>query len=105
MCRARWSRARETMEIAAHDARPCRRTTIASTQRLAEIAFGDWEGLTYRDVLERDEDRRDARERRQMGLPPPGGESYAQVAARVGHGTRRSSRDTVVAAMAAPRAP
>ena len=69
--------------------------------RLAEIAFGDWEGLTYADVLARDQDVIARRESDKWGFLPPGGESYAQVTARIGdwyetvdarHGGRRPWR-------------
>ncbi|MEA2958093.1 MAG: hypothetical protein QOJ58_3599, partial [Alphaproteobacteria bacterium] len=51
--------------------------------RLAEISFGEWEGLTYDDVLSRDKDIVARRESDKWGFRPPGGESYAQVTARI----------------------
>ncbi len=76
-------RARETMELV--------RTTLGLPkspyeveQRLAEIAFGEWEGLTYDDVIKRDGDVVAKREGDKWGFLPPGGESYAEVTARVG---------------------
>ena len=90
-------RARETMELV--------RATLGLTaagyevdERLAEIAFGDWEGLTYDDVLARDGDVVAKRERDKWGFLPPGGESYAQVTARVGAWYDELDRDAVVAA-------
>ncbi len=90
-------RARETMELV--------RATLGLTAagygvdaRLAEIAFGDWEGLTYEDVLARDGDVVAKRERDKWGFLPPGGESYAQVTARVGAWYDELGRDAVVAA-------
>src|SRR5262245_23740065 len=66
--------------------------------RLAEIAFGDWEGLTYDDVLARDKDVVAKRESNKWGFLPPGGESYAQVTERVRAWHQTVEQDTVVAA-------
>jgi broad specificity phosphatase PhoE len=91
------SRARETMELM--------RATLGLAldgyrvdDRLAEIAFGEWEGLTYDDVLARDKDVVAKRESDKWGFRPPGGECYAQVTARVGAWCRTVEKDTVVAA-------
>jgi broad specificity phosphatase PhoE len=90
-------RARQTMEIV--------RATLglepvgyAIEGELAEIAFGDWEGLTYAQVMDRDKHVIAARETDKWGFAPPGGESYAQVAVRVRHWYETVVRDTVVAA-------
>ena len=90
-------RARETMELV--------RTTLglpkspyAVEPRLAEIAFGEWEGLTYDDVIKRDGDVVAKREGDKWGFRPPGGESYAEVTARVGAWYDQLDRDAVVAA-------
>jgi probable phosphoglycerate mutase len=66
--------------------------------RLAEISFGEWEGLTYADVLARDKDIAIKRESDKWGFRPPGGESYAQVTARISQWYATLERDTVVAA-------
>jgi probable phosphoglycerate mutase len=66
--------------------------------RLAEISFGEWEGLTYADVLARDKDVAIKRESDKWGFRPPGGESYAQVTARISQWYATLERDTVVAA-------
>jgi broad specificity phosphatase PhoE len=66
--------------------------------RLAEISFGEWEGLTYDDVLSRDKDIVARRESDKWGFRPPGGESYAQVTARISEWYATLGRDTVVAA-------
>jgi probable phosphoglycerate mutase len=91
------SRARQTMEImrAKLGLIP---DSYSVDPRLAEIAFGDWEGLTYADVLARDKDVVFRRESNKWGFMPPGGESYAQVTARVGEWYETVERDTVVAA-------
>jgi probable phosphoglycerate mutase len=90
-------RARETMELM--------RATLGLAldgyrvdDRLAEIAFGEWEGLTYDDVLARDKAVVARRESDKWGFRPPGGECYAQVTARVGAWCRTVAKDTVVAA-------
>jgi broad specificity phosphatase PhoE len=91
------SRARQTMEImrARLGLIPGAYSVDA---RLVEIAFGDWEGLTYAEVLARDKDVVFRRESGKWGFLPPGGESYVQVAARVGDWYDTVERDTVVAA-------
>jgi len=65
-------RARKTMEIM--------RATLGLPPgnysvdlRLAEIAFGEWEGLTYADVMARDKDVVARRESDKWGFSPPGG--------------------------------
>jgi broad specificity phosphatase PhoE len=90
-------RARTTMDIV--------RTTLslapdgyALDERLAEISFGEWEGLTYDDVLARDRDIVDTREHNKWLFRPPGGETYEEVAARVSAWYATLERDTVVTA-------
>ena len=51
--------------------------------RLREIGFGEWEGLTLREVRSRSPQALAARERNKWDFVPPGGESYAQVAVRM----------------------
>jgi broad specificity phosphatase PhoE len=89
-------RARKTMEIV--------RATLgldpagyAVEGQLAEIAFGEWEGLTYPEVA-RDKHVIAARELDKWAFAPPGGESYAQVAVRIRQWYETIERDTVVAA-------
>jgi broad specificity phosphatase PhoE len=90
-------RARRTMEIM--------RATLgldperyAVEARLAEIAFGDWEGLTYSEVMARDEHVVAKRESDKWGFTPPGGESFAQVTVRIRQWYETIEQDTVVAA-------
>ena len=90
-------RARETMDIV--------RNTLglppggyAREPRLREIAFGDWEGLTYLDVLQRDKTVVDRRESEKWLFRSPGGETYEEVARRVGEWYATLDRDTVVTA-------
>ena len=91
------ARARDTMEVvrAALGLDPA---GYRVEERLAEISFGDWEGLTYEDVLARDPDIVARREGNKWNFLPPGGESYAQVAERVGAWYGTIEHDTVVTA-------
>ena len=90
-------RARTTMEImrATLDLEPA---DYCIDERLAEIAFGEWEGLTYADVLARDEDVVARREANKWTFLPPGGESYAQLRVRIRQWYETIAGDTVVAA-------
>ena len=65
--------------------------------RLAEMSFGDWEGLTLAEVSVRDPDALAARERDKWAFVPPNGESYQQFAVRVGEWYEALRRDSVVA--------
>lgn len=65
---------------------------------LAEISFGEWEGLTLEGVRTRDAARLAIREHDKWGFLPPGGESYAQVSERMGRWHQAVARDTVVTA-------
>jgi probable phosphoglycerate mutase len=66
--------------------------------RLAEISFGEWEGLTYRDVLKRDPGVVARRENDKWLFRSPGGETYADVAERVGAWHATLANDTVISA-------
>ena len=90
-------RARTTMEIM-RSTLGLESTGYGVDTRLAEISFGEWEGLTYADVLARDKDIAIRRESDKWGFRPPGGESYAQVTARISQWYATLERDTVVAA-------
>ena len=53
-------------------------------ERLLEIAFGEWSGRTIPELVAAGEkDRVAARRRDKWGFTPPGGESYADLAARI----------------------
>ncbi len=91
------SRARETMEII--------RTELglahhgyAVDPRLAELSFGRWEGLTYKDVRIQDRDVLARRERDRWNFAPPEGESYAQLLERVRGWHESVTGDAVVTA-------
>ena len=90
-------RARETMEIV--------RATLGLEAhnydvdaRLIEIAYGQWEGLTLHEIETRNASVLSARERDTWDVAPPGGESYRELADRIGNWYRPLTADTVVAA-------
>ena len=66
--------------------------------RLAEISFGEWDGLTYAEIMTRDKDIVATREADKWAFVPPAGESYADVARRMGEWYAALRGDTVVAA-------
>ncbi len=75
-------RARETMELArAAMGLPPKRYRLDAS--LMEVAFGDWEGLTWPEVQARDPGGVRARRANRWGAVPPGGESYAMLAERL----------------------
>lgn len=90
-------RARETMEILraalglqVHD--------YEIDARLIEIAYGEWEGLTLQEIEMRNASVLSARERDKWDFAPPGGESYRELADRIGSWYSSLTADTVVAA-------
>jgi broad specificity phosphatase PhoE len=90
-------RARETMELV--------RATLGLDpaaydvdDRLAEVSYGDWEGSTLAEIQVRDPGVLERRERDKWDFAPPGGESYREVAKRVGAWYATVTRDTMVAA-------
>jgi broad specificity phosphatase PhoE len=90
-------RARLTMEIV--------RSTLklptddyALDDRLREIGYGDWEGSTYAQMQASDPEVFARRQADKWTVPPPGGESYAAVQARVSEWYKQVSADTVAVA-------
>lgn len=90
-------RARQTMEVL--------RATLGLDPRefdidarLSEIAYGDWEGLTLPEIEARSPGILAQRDRDKWDFAPPGGESYRQLATRVGDWYASLTRDAVVAA-------
>ncbi len=90
-------RASETMDIV-RATLGLERAGYRIEQRLAEIAFGAWEGLTYEDVLARDPAVVEKRERNKWLFRPPGGETYEEVATRIVAWYSTVDKDTVVTA-------
>jgi probable phosphoglycerate mutase len=90
-------RASETMDIV-RASLGLPKEGYAREPRLKEIAFGQWEGLTYLDVLRRDKTVVDQRESEKWLFRPPGGETYEEVARRVGEWYAALDRDAVVTA-------
>jgi len=90
-------RARETMEVlrATLGLQPL---NYEIDDRLIEIAYGEWEGLTLPEIEARSTGKLTQRERDKWDFAPPGGESYRQVADRIGSWYRSLTSDTVVAA-------
>jgi probable phosphoglycerate mutase len=66
--------------------------------RLAEIAFGDWEGFTIAELRSRDPQRLAMREHDKYRFVPPGGESYEMVACRMADWYASLTGDTVAVA-------
>ncbi len=76
------ARARETMELA-RGAMGLPPKGFRIDAALKEIAFGDWEGLTWPEVEARDPRAVKARRADKWDFAPPHGESYAMLANRV----------------------
>lgn len=91
------SRARETMEILRGVlGLPCEGYAIEP--RLAELSFGRWEGLTYREVRLLDRAVLSVRERDKWNFMTPEGESYAELLVRVRDWHASVKGDIIVAA-------
>lgn len=67
-------------------------------ERLRELTFGRWEGLTWKDVRRTDPAAAAARQADKWGFAPPGGESYAMMLERVRPLFSGLRQDTVVVA-------
>ncbi len=76
-------RTRETYEIV-RDTSGVTGIEAVFDERLREISFGDWEGMTADEIEETDPAGNQARHADKWGHSIPGGESYAQLATRVG---------------------
>lgn len=70
-------RAQETARLALPSA------DVETDPRLAEMDYGEWEGLTYEQIAERDGERRRTWEENPETIACPGGESGVDVARRV----------------------
>jgi broad specificity phosphatase PhoE len=76
------ARTRETMELA-RVAMGLSPQPYHVDDRLKELTFGVWEGLTWSEVWEKDPAGAKAREADKWNFAPPGGESYAMLVTRV----------------------
>lgn len=91
------ARARETMELL-RKTLGLDPTTYAVDLRLAEIAYGAWEGFTLQEIEARDPGVLARREHDKWGFVAPGGESYRQMAQRVAAWYATVTCDSVIAA-------
>jgi probable phosphoglycerate mutase len=90
-------RTRETMELV--------RTSIglpregyALEARLREIGYGDWEGMTFAEMRTAHPEHYALRDADKWGVAAPGGESYADLEARIGGWLESLAQDAVVVA-------
>jgi broad specificity phosphatase PhoE len=90
-------RARQTMELM-RSALELPPEGYDVDHRLHEIRYGRWEGSTLDEMRASDPDLFHARERDVWGVPPPGGESYATVTARMREWYGSLAGDTVAVA-------
>ena len=90
-------RARDTMEVlrASLGLDP---HAYAVDDRLMEIAYGEWEGLTLPEIDARMPGVLAEREQDKWDFAPPGGESYRDLTARISAWYAALTQDTVVAA-------
>lgn len=90
-------RARATMEII-RERIGLPKEGYSVDARLAETRFGDWEGLTMKEIRSKFAEDWDERQRVKWTHTPPGGESIEQTAARLKLWLRDVRQDTVVVA-------
>ena len=90
-------RARETMEIL-RDGLALPREGYGIDPRLAELSFGRWEGLTYKEVRALDRSVLAVRDRDRWNFVTPEGESYAHLLVRVRDWQAGLTGDAIVAA-------
>lgn len=91
------SRACETMERMREglDLAP---RAYRTDERLKELAFGAWEGLTWAEVERADPALAASRVADKWHVRPPGGENYEDVATRLAAFLRQIERDAVIVA-------
>ncbi|MBF9231887.1 histidine phosphatase family protein [Microvirga alba] len=91
-------RTRETMERM-RDAVFLDPSQYRLDDRLVELTFGSWEGMTWKEVRKKDPQAAAMRERDKWNfVPPDGGESYAMLAGRIRPFLDDLTRDAVVVA-------
>lgn len=92
-------RTRETMQIVRQQlGLPAE--AFQTDDRLMEIDFGEWEGLGWEDIAQRDSQRYQARQADPLNYTAPGGENYPMVFERVGALLATLKRDTLLVAHA-----
>jgi broad specificity phosphatase PhoE len=91
------SRARSTMELVM-DALRMPSGRYAIDHRLREIGYGHWEGATLVEAEASHPELYVQRQAEKWTVPPPGGESYVEVQARVTDWYRELTSDTVAVA-------
>lgn len=89
------SRTRETMERL-REAIGLHAQSYKLDERLKELSFGRWEGMTWKELRKADPAGARAREADKWGFVPPGGESYAMVRDRIRPFLETIERDIVV---------
>ncbi len=67
-------------------------------ERLAEVRFGDWEGMTFKQIESNFPDQWAERQRAKWTHAPPNGESFAQASERLKAWVGELKSDTVVVA-------
>ena len=90
-------RARSTIELM-RAALSLPRRDYSIDDRLREIGYGHWEGLTIPQMEAANPDVFATRQADKWGVPPPGGESYASVTARIRDWYNSLKADTVAVA-------
>lgn len=88
-------RTRQTMEIVRQQL-GLDPKTYTMDDRLKEITFGQWEGLTWPQVQARDAAMAQERVDDKWGFVPPDGESYAMVAERIRPWLKALDGDAVI---------
>jgi broad specificity phosphatase PhoE len=88
-------RTRETAERA-RAALGLHPTYYKMDERLKELSFGLWEGMTWKEVRRSDPGRALNREKNKWDTVPPEGESYVMLAERVISFLENLTRDTVI---------
>jgi len=91
------SRARETMELV-RNALGATREGYALEERLRELGFGRWEGMTLDEMAADNPEIFEARNLDKWGVPAPDGESYAGLQERVQLWLGSLAQDAVVVA-------
>jgi len=91
------SRARETMELV-RNALGATREGYALEERLRELGFGRWEGMTLDEMAADNPEIFEARNLDKWGVPAPDGESYASLQERVQLWLGSLAQDAVVVA-------